>query len=417
MVRFLVPGIIRSRGHHTLGVLVLGLLLSACGGLPIRTVEVAPLPQTPSALESSASLSEAERGDGFFLGLAISGGGSRAAIFGAAVMQELQRLALLDRVDVISAVSGGALPASLYALDGGRGLLWDAQITERLAYDFQGDVLRHILNPLHWPRYWLTSYTRGDALVEVWDRQLFHGATLGAMSASGPLVLLNATDAITAEPFVLSKERLAHLGLEQATLSVSQAIAASAAYPDTLPPVALRRRGSDGLEAADTPAVILYDGGVADNLGVSTLISLLDEADAGRPLAERFPKGCLIIAADATPRKAREGPAPLSAAAGLLRNNRRDLLERVGIPAVDHDRRIVASARIGSGSSRCTFWHVSLRQLPREEPLGRIVTQIPTELRMAAADREALERAARWLVDRGWPLVQAALPDAIPSAP
>lgn len=402
---------------------MMGLLLCACAGPSVRTIEVASLESDGSgpvlgSAASQADLAERAGDDGFFLGLSISGGGSRAAIFGAAVMQELQRLTLLDRVDVISAVSGGALSASLYALDGGRGLLWDAQITERLAYDFQGAVVSHILNPLHWPRYWFTSYTRGDALVEVLDSRLFHGATLGEVSTRSPRLLLNATDALTGEPFVLSQERLGRLGLAQESLPVSQAIGASAAYPDTLPPVALRpRRGGAAVDSANAPTVTLYDGGVADNLGLSTLLSFLEEADDTRPLAARFPNGCLVIAVDATPRKDREGPTPLSAAAGLLRNNRREVLERAGIPAAQQDRQMVASARIGSGDARCTVWHVALRHLPREEPLGQLVTQIPTTLRMTDSDRLALERAARWVVDRSWLLVQGALTNATSLAP
>ncbi|MEK7759707.1 MAG: hypothetical protein AAB304_08905, partial [Pseudomonadota bacterium] len=39
--------------------------------------------------------------DDRFVSLAISGGGSRAAIFGAAVMFELQRYGLLQHVDLV----------------------------------------------------------------------------------------------------------------------------------------------------------------------------------------------------------------------------------------------------------------------------------------------------------------------------
>src|SRR5262249_17250340 len=46
--------------------------------------------------------------DGYFVGLAISGGGSRSAVFAAACMFQLQRLGILQRVDYISAVSGGS---------------------------------------------------------------------------------------------------------------------------------------------------------------------------------------------------------------------------------------------------------------------------------------------------------------------
>ena len=50
------------------------------------------------------------------LALTISCGGSRAAVLGAAVMLELQEIGALGSVDLISSVSGGSLPAALYAL-------------------------------------------------------------------------------------------------------------------------------------------------------------------------------------------------------------------------------------------------------------------------------------------------------------
>src|SRR5688500_12513820 len=54
--------------------------------------------------------------DGYFVGIGISGGGSRSANFAAACMFHLQRLGLLQRVDYISAVSGGSLTAAYYCV-------------------------------------------------------------------------------------------------------------------------------------------------------------------------------------------------------------------------------------------------------------------------------------------------------------
>ena len=56
------------------------------------------------------------------LGVAISGGGSRAAVYGAAGLEALAGLhtpeggSLLDKVTHLSSVSGGSLAASYYAL-------------------------------------------------------------------------------------------------------------------------------------------------------------------------------------------------------------------------------------------------------------------------------------------------------------
>ena len=90
-------------------------------------------PATPRLEQAGAPgyrLAEAGRpgqSDELLLVLAISGGGTRAAALGYGVLEELRRTEvtvngvkrhLLDEVDVISAVSGGTLPATYYALRG-----------------------------------------------------------------------------------------------------------------------------------------------------------------------------------------------------------------------------------------------------------------------------------------------------------
>ena len=51
--------------------------------------------------------------DGRFVGFAFSGGGSRAAVFGAAVMKELDRVGLLSQADVLGRVGRRAAGCSL----------------------------------------------------------------------------------------------------------------------------------------------------------------------------------------------------------------------------------------------------------------------------------------------------------------
>ena len=82
-------------------------------------------------------MGERELRDGRFVGLALSGGGSRSAVFGAAVLKELDRVGILRQVDVLSAVSGGALPAAYYALEGYRAISFADTLMERMGYDVQ----------------------------------------------------------------------------------------------------------------------------------------------------------------------------------------------------------------------------------------------------------------------------------------
>ena len=102
------------------GLLCLLVVLGGCAILPghWRPGWNEPWPTGTPVPDTAGSwkLTDLEQGDGRFVALAISGGGSRAANFGAAAMLELQQRGLLEQVDVISGVSGGTLPAVYYGL-------------------------------------------------------------------------------------------------------------------------------------------------------------------------------------------------------------------------------------------------------------------------------------------------------------
>src|SRR5258708_37620447 len=70
------------------------------------------------------------------IGLALSGGGSRAAAFHLGCLRALHDRGLLPRVQVISGVSGGALLAALYAYGPPSFDEFDAMATEFLRRGF-----------------------------------------------------------------------------------------------------------------------------------------------------------------------------------------------------------------------------------------------------------------------------------------
>ncbi len=51
------------------------------------------------------------------IGIALSGGGYRAAAYHIGTLRALHRLGVLDKVDVISSVSGGSITSAYYALN------------------------------------------------------------------------------------------------------------------------------------------------------------------------------------------------------------------------------------------------------------------------------------------------------------
>ena len=61
---------------------------------------------------STTNLKKAMDNKGKKIGLALSGGGYRAAAYHIGSLRALHRLGILDKVDVISSVSGGSITAA-----------------------------------------------------------------------------------------------------------------------------------------------------------------------------------------------------------------------------------------------------------------------------------------------------------------
>jgi predicted acylesterase/phospholipase RssA len=348
-------------------------------------------------------LGDRELADGRFVGLALSGGGSRAAVFAAAVMKELERLRVLPQVDVLSAVSGGALPAAAYALDGYRGLDFQNGFLEQIGQNFQQEILGPwYVAPATLLRYKLTQAIPAQRVIQVLDEKIFRGATFADLNPSKPALLLNSTDALTGEPFVISDEAFSALHRSLAPVSVAQAVYMSAAYPGVMEPVPLYD-GQVKSNQADRPVALIYDGGPSDNLGLRTLMRVLDQAVEARPVAELFPRGCLVISIDATGRMADGSTEPLSAAAVLLKSHRRAVLELAGISSSELDRAMFGHFPVGRNGMRgtCQFWHVALRRLSNSDALGSRVTQLKTNLGLTPDDQAALATAAEQLVSEG----------------
>lgn len=380
---------------------VLALASASC--TTIDPPPTSPPEFRPLHTRATLHLGEKELADGRFIGMAFSGGGSRAAVFGAAVMKELDRLGVLQQVDVLSAVSGGALPAASYALEGYREFSFQNGFAESIGRDFQGAMLGPWYTvPQNAIRYALTDRIPAEQVIRVLDDRLFRGATFADLNPSQPILLLNATDALTGDPLVISDERFAALGQPLAPFSIARAVYMSAAYPGVLEPLAIPSGQAEGAPSGQPP-LLAYDGGAADNLGIRTLMQVVNDALSKQSMADRFPRGCLVVAIDATGRQLNAQRKPLSAAAALLRGHRRNVLELAGIPASQQDASMFGTFQVGMNGNggTCRFWHIALRQLPDSDPLGDRVTHIKTNLGLSAEDQAALVTAAARLVAKG----------------
>jgi hypothetical protein len=183
------------------------LLLAGCASAPIAHL--------PKAGAETACITPAAQQD-MVVGVAFSGGGSRAALFGAAGLEALGRMraprggSMLEQVSYLSSVSGGGLAAGYYALHkppretpvlGPDGTMTEAYQTffadmqGKLAQDFQSALIWRQLGRF---RFILNSANAARSLQELLDERLLGPATfadLGERERRGdsPRVIFNST--------------------------------------------------------------------------------------------------------------------------------------------------------------------------------------------------------------------------------
>ena len=253
-------------------------------------------------------------GEGDILALAFSGGGARASAFSLGALQGLREMrgpdgtSLLDRVRLVTAVSGGSVTAAYFGQHGTAGL-----DTFRTA--FLDKTWRINTNAVSAPA-WLRAMDGGmndRRQVANWlDREVYGGRTMDQLwQGGGPQIWLNATDLYNGTPFAFAPLYFDALCADLGSVRVADAVAASMAFPLVFQPVvvaphvdsctpapawvaaapgdptatALVRRTAQAFAAYRDPNrqpfIHLVDGGVLDNLGLSS-ISLL-RATGGTP--------------------------------------------------------------------------------------------------------------------------------------
>ena len=82
------------------------------------------------------------------VGLAFSGGGSRAIAFHLGCLRALHDLDLLSRVEVISSVSGGSVISAMYAYSCDPFQKFDERVVELLRRGLQRGILREMVRPV-----------------------------------------------------------------------------------------------------------------------------------------------------------------------------------------------------------------------------------------------------------------------------
>lgn len=222
------------------------------------------------------------------IGLAISGGGFRAACFGLGCLRALHDQDLLRYVRVISGISGGSVLASLYAYGPADFETFDELVVRLLKRGMQLEMAARALRPdvaarnlVDAARVLLTpkrsaphlrSANRTDALMAVLSDRGLGDKAIADVTHKNLATVITATDLRTSNAmrFGSLRSSCSAYGTIVEPVLVAEAVAASGAFPLLLPAVERSynfRRHPD--EPTEQHAMLLTDGGVYDNLGLS----------------------------------------------------------------------------------------------------------------------------------------------------
>jgi hypothetical protein len=372
----------------------------------------------------------------------MSGGGSRAANFSAAVMLELEQLGLLDRATVISSVSGSSLPAAYYGLfgQGKDASKWNSgTIKERMRTNFEASWLWRWFLPNNIAEYWITNFSRSDIMADVFDSNLFEKKKFSDMGKGQPRIVINSTEVSRGTRFTFTEQTFHKtLNSEIENYPIARAVMASSAFPGVFQDVTLRKYGapaqsksSGGPSEDQTKDGYLHviDGGPSDNLGTTTLIVALHqiiEADSQKQQASsplQIP--CFLVVVDAYPYALGSEFTPHPETRGLidyffdtnvanssdalLSARRIDLLNDLGLSARANNPEVAPFTQskvslIDKPAVSCAVWYIGLPRMlskvfrPTDHPtsaldletweLGTIVNSIPTRFTLVSGDED-----------------------------
>lgn len=230
------------------------------------------------------------------IGLALSGGGSRAMAFHLGCLRALNDFGLLDEVKVLSSVSGGSVIGALYAYTPELSFdEFDALVIRHLKNGFQKAILQELLKPKNllpiaintaatraqvsmakfgWSDQSIhRSNSRTDIFAHILDDKVFSAARLKSARRNDIETVIGSCDLRTGSAFRFgsSVSGCGRFGLlMEEEISVGFSVAASAAFPLLLP--ALDRTWKFLKNDKQTEhRVNLTDGGVYDNSGFQVL--------------------------------------------------------------------------------------------------------------------------------------------------
>jgi NTE family protein len=249
------------------------------------------------------------------IGLSLSGGGYRAAIYHLGTFRKLREMGILENVDVISTISGGSITGACYGLKGDnfeefekclRGIV-QKSIIRGILYSFRficifvfllsivvlsiyllftrlAWVSTPLLVIVIWSLliYQFKIFPVSSIINRLYSKWFFDGKTLKDFNPI-PRIAINATNLETGRPFTFSKNKMSdstyeHPGKGRKSIKfkpdefpISLAVASSTCVPFAFTPIFIDKKYFEDEKDFETIKPCLVDGGVYDNQGVHKL--------------------------------------------------------------------------------------------------------------------------------------------------
>jgi NTE family protein len=280
--------------------------LPGCAALNRPLNEVLPSGGNLSLVETEAVAEDA--GD-VWVGLAFSGGGMRASAFAHGMLEEIRAATatsadphgLLSDVRLVTGVSGGSVTAAYFGLHGPAGVSRYRDIY--LVQNAEKYMANSPVNPVTIAKGLSGGANGRRTFGRFLDETLFHGATFGDLRKRSRIkTWINASDVANQTTFLFSPETFDALCSDLSSFPISDAVAASAAFPLVFSPIvieahqkkcnyqepewltsarfnseasyAMRAHGAaleSYAQAKEVKYVKLLDGGITDNFGTTGL--------------------------------------------------------------------------------------------------------------------------------------------------
>ena len=276
------------------------------------------------------------------IGLALSGGGYRAAAFHLGVFKKLQKLDILENIDVISTISGGSIIGAYYALNKGDFKAFEKSFTQKLQQSCVKKIVLNIrflfpfilflsyliiilFNPLSlnlskWSiitlvllpiiiliifQFKTLPLTR--LKIRAYKKIFFGKATISDLP-NKPLLAINATNLSTGTLFTFSRRKCSDSSYEYikdggkpitfncSKMPIAIAVASSTCVPVPFNPVEIDEKYYESPSDKYRIKPKLIDGGLYDNQGIHKLTQenssyacdIIIVSDGSQPFSNKF---------------------------------------------------------------------------------------------------------------------------------